>query len=247
MNLKYGIEAYIQSVDEPQLDCCIESVKNQTVRFSKVSHVNNISPESEARRKIIKELEYEYAMVIAGDIVLDPDVVERFYSLWLPIFEGKDRIYEIVLGLFDEFLEWNICGLGMFRVEVAKKFKIGNTLNNDTLLNKKICRENVFLKLWRKGITVGSHLSGYDPFQVFRRFYSRGVKAGWNNNKRNIEKHKKRFKELYEEKKKPIYLFAKDVIKYGFMEKEYPTSHDIRFDLEKFNQFKKGYPRWKEY
>ena len=100
--MKKGIEAVIKSVDEPQLQRCIEAVEDQTIPFDKVYHVNNVSPEYRAHNQALAQLEYEYVMVINGDTILDHTAVCKFWSLKKQY--RRHRIWGFGFGLRDEFI-----------------------------------------------------------------------------------------------------------------------------------------------
>ena len=42
------LEALIMSICDPQVERCVESVKNQTVPFSNIVHMKDVIPESES-------------------------------------------------------------------------------------------------------------------------------------------------------------------------------------------------------
>ena len=64
------MEALIVSVDEPQLERCLESVRNQTVPFSRIVHINGVVPQHRAIRKGIRKTSDEWVMKIDGDMIL---------------------------------------------------------------------------------------------------------------------------------------------------------------------------------
>ena len=78
---------------------------------------------------------------------------------------------------------------------------------------------------------IGTHFSDPDEFQVFRRFYSMGVKHGRGGNGRRLA-------QMYEETKNKSYTLASSALLFGTRERYYPTSHSIDFDKRMFDKFK---------
>ena len=93
------------------------------------------------------------------------------------------------------------------------------------------------LNLWKK-VIVGTHFDSPTDFQVFSRFYSRGVKyaighpSGPYSDILNVLNNK------YASTNNKQYIIAKEAFEFGRKTGNYPTSHDILFD-------KKLYAEWK--
>jgi len=223
-----SIGALIVSAGEPQLDRCLQAVNNQTIPFSNIVHMENIIPESVAFNKGIYESKNEWVMKVDGDMILYSNAVE----IALFHMSTEENIFMYTYGLFDEFIQAPISGCGVFFREAFKMVRYPNMLTDDEYAGKKLRRMGYIRKGFaREGTTIGTHCSQPDEFQVFRRFYTYGVKHGRMN-------MRWRLRDLYANTKDDLYLLAIEAMEYGSKMKYYPTSHNIHFDREMFNKFK---------
>lgn len=223
-----SIGALIVSAGEPQLERCLQAVYNQTVPFAHVVHIDNISPEHIAFNQGIKESVDEWIMKIDGDMILYSNAVE--VALFHMVEEPDIFMYSY--GLFDEFLQSPICGCGVFSKVAFQLVRYPNMLNDDEYSAKKLRRDGWIRKTpIREGVTIGTHFSEPDEFQVFRRFYATGVKHGRGGTGRRLV-------QLYEDTGNDLYKLASGALLFGTKERYYPTSHNIHFDREMYNKFK---------
>jgi len=220
------IGALIISADEPQLERCLEAVKNQTVPFSNITHVNNVSPENMAFNSGLAMVTNEYVMKIDGDMILNKDAVETALKI-IPEDNGNAYVHNFILH--DSFLKQNLRGCGVMVKSIFGKVPYPNFLRNDIWVGSKLRRMGFVIEKYPE--VIGTHFDNPDEFQVFRRFYAMGVK------------HDKRYswvylEKLFEDTKDPLYKLAMDATEFGIKRKFYPTSHDINFDRKMFEEFK---------
>lgn len=223
-----SIGALIVSAGEPQLERCLHAVNNQTIPFSHIVHINNIVPESVAFNTGIEASTDEWIMKIDGDMILYSNAVE----IALFNMSSENNIYAYSYGLFDEFLQTPICGCNVLSRSAFQLVKYQNVLANDIYTGRKLRRLGFIRKaLDKQGILIGTHCPNPDEFQIFRRFYSNGVKHG----KRFFGRHLHR---LYQETGNILYKFAFESLMFGTVERSYPTSHNLDFDRQMFEKFK---------
>jgi hypothetical protein len=238
--MKPGLEAVIISVNEPQLTRCLESVNKQNIPFQKISHYNGIVPEYEAHNIAVKNLEYEWAMFIGGDFILDVNA-SQLWDRYFQDYKREDNISEFNFGLRDPFIQKVICCCTVARSEAFQRYPFENSLANDTINGSKMKRDGwERIKLFRQKVTVGTHFEDPDEFQVFRRFYARGVKAGLIKKKEVLNRYCTRFHRLKEKTGDVLYETAIRAMEIGYRKKLYPSSHDIRFERQLFEGVKNG-------
>jgi len=227
MNVKIG--ALIISAEEPQLERCLHSVYNQTVPFSNIVHMNNVIPESKAFNKGLAASTDDWIMKINGDMILYDNAVE----IALSNMEENEDIFLYSYGLFDAFLQAPICECGVFLKSAFLRVRYPNMLTDDVYSQRKLRRQGFVRRTpYRDGIMVGTHCADPDEFQVFRRFYSNGVKHGKRFMGRLLQK-------LYKHTKDPLYDLAFKALMFGMTKRDYPTSHNLNFDKIMFDKFKK--------
>lgn len=181
-----NMDILITSVDQPQLDKCLESVKNQTVPFHKVVHINNVVPEIKAFQEGLKEISSKWFMRIGGDFVLYDNAVEMVSKRI-----GKySRLLKLGVGTFalhDLFLDLIICGCSVYNTEAVRSIRLKNNLRSDIWIDQYLRRKGWGTYKWCKTrgvMVVGTHFDNPTDFQIFTRFYAQGVKdnIGWISN-----------------------------------------------------------------
>lgn len=222
--LKIG--ALIISVNEPQLERCLESVHNQTVPFSNITHINNIIPESVAFNTGFKAVTDELVMKIDGDFILYNNAVETAISL---IPEEDPTVYVYNFRVYDAFFRGAIRGIGVMRYSVCRNSRYPNMLSNDVWFGKKMSR----LGFVKKNLApiIATHFEDADEFQIFRRLYCQGVKYGYRYTGKVLNK-------LRRDTGDHVYDFALKALDFGVKKKHYPTSHNVDFDRKMFEEFK---------
>ena len=224
------IEAMIISCAEPQVEKCVRSVREQTIPFSKIVHVDGVYPESDAINHGWSQTSDEWVMKIDGDFILYPDAVE----LALKYMDRDDeRISTYSFGLYDEFMKSPLCGCAVYRRYLAvKEFIYPNLLADDVWLGDRLKRRGWKRKKpYVEGICIGTHFQDPDDFQIFRRFYATGVKHGRRRTWRHL-------RTLSRHTRDQRYSLAIQALDFGTEKRYYPTSHNIEFDRKIYEEFK---------
>lgn len=219
------IEALIISCCEPQLERCINSINKQTIKFSNITHIENIIPEHLAFNTGIEKIKDDWFMKIDGDMVLYENALEIVISY---LKNNTENVFMFSFGLFDEFLQENTMGCNIYNTKLIQNIKYENLLVNDRIAVKKLSKLN-HIRHKKNKVIIGTHCSEPDDFQVFRRFYTVSVKYG----KVFVIK----LNELYQKTKNPLYQVAIDASYLGRKSKYYPTSHNLEFDKILFNEY----------
>lgn len=227
--IKMNVEAMITSVDDPQMDRCLGSVKNQTIPFSGIIHINNVSPLCKAFNKGMSQSTEEWVMDIGGDMVLDRDALKRIIQYMEQ--RNGDKILGYYLGLRDTFLNTKI---GYVSVLNGSLFR-GVVLEDSYIADREPVR-----RFRRAGwaavknlhFLVGTHFDRPDEFQVFRRCYLHGVRYPTHKSL------KPRLTELFNNTGNPLYQTGIKAIEFAKVKNFYPGGHNIDFDRKNFEEFK---------
>jgi len=225
------VEALLLSVDEPQLSRCLESMHNQTVPFTNIVHINNVVPQSEAYNQGIRQLTDRWFVHTAGDVCLSLDAVEQCVKV---IEDNNDeKVAGHLFSLWDSFLKLDWGGIGVFKTDVYRKFRIRNRLANDRILGKRMDRRGWTFKR-HNGIYLGTHFDSPDEYQVFRRFFVAGLKY----NGKRLSEMNETLENLYHKTNDLLYLTAKRAIEFAaYKHGLYPGSHNIEFEREMWEEF----------
>jgi hypothetical protein len=223
------IEALVISVNEPQLDRCLVSVRNQVVPFSNIVHVNGVVPEYLAFNQGMGQTRDEWAMKIDGDFILYENAVD-IATNYMNQYNNR-KCCNYAFGLIDTFLECPIGYCCIFKTLLYKQYPYTDKLSNDR-------KANYFLRSlgWRvrKNVEVvlGTHFDKPSEFQVFKRFYTQWIKYP-NNSFIKI-----RMRELLERTGNTLYDIGLKAGQFADKKKSYPGSHNLTFDLQLFEEFK---------
>jgi len=154
---------------------------------------------------------------------------------------GKD-IFVYKFGLFDAFLNYNICCCRVFRSEIVQKFPREDVLRDDVVADQRMEKAGFeMIGLAKKGVIIGTHFDDPDEFQIFRRFFVVGVKE---KKYRKGQRVLNVLKSLKDKTGDDRYRLAID----GYMQGcggAYPMSHNIDYDLEQYAKagYGKGRPK----
>jgi glycosyltransferase involved in cell wall biosynthesis len=224
-----SLDALVVSAGEPQLERCLAAVRNQTVPFSNLVRRDNVIPEHLAFNGGMAEAVSDWVMKIDGDMILYENAVEEVLKY---VEDHTDMTGNFVFPLNDTFIGANIIGCNVFRRKVyTEVIQYPNLLCNDVWAGSKLRRMGYHGK--RPSFVVGTHFDNPDDFQVFRRFFIRGVKDGkrfmWN---------------LLEERLSSTmdsrYELAMRSVEFGMKIGKYPTSHNLEYDREMYEAFRNG-------
>lgn len=225
------VEALLLSVDEPQLKRSLESISNQTVPFTNLVHINGIFPQSVAYNRGVSLIKDEWFMFIGGDMCLYPNAVAHGI---IKIGEnGNDKVCGHIFKVYDTFIQANL-GVGFYRTEVLRSFKIRDRLCNDRKLGTEL-KQNGWIEK-KHGEALGTHFDKPDEFQVFRRFFILALKFTG----RFIETTRSQLLELEKNTGDLLYGLGVKAIDFGMVNRNYPGSHNINFDRKMFEEFKES-------
>lgn len=228
------LDAIILSVDEPQLPRCLQSVHTQSPPFTNIIHINNISPESVAFTSGMSTSTADYITKINGDFILYPEAVATILSK-ISLDDGVG-IYNF--GLYDPFLRGFICGCSVLRREALDAVGYPDYLANDKWMQRKMqlrgwLKAPLYRGRAKRRVVIGTHFDTPDEFQIFRRFYTQGVKYG--------HRYGARLLRLHQDTSDPVYAYAMQALTFGVDRSYYPTSHNIHLDRELFEEFHAHY------
>lgn len=233
------IPLFLTSVDEPQLPRAIKSTKNQNCgTFNPVFHRNNVAPQSQAMNELNEEArEYNingWALWLSGDMILYNSAIERIISYLTDIDPPNENTVEYTFGLRDTFLEENICGCPLRKMDVYSKTIRKNVMRNDFYVRRELEKQGYeYKRPCKEAYTIGTHFDSPDNFQIFRRFKARGVKARKNPKER--DKYLGKLKKLALKNCSDIrYKYAVSAFEYGYKRASTVGAHDITIDEVEF-------------
>ncbi len=223
------VEVLILSVDEPQLERSMESLRNQTIPFSNIVHINGVVPQSEAYNLGLEQIRDDWFVLMAGDVILNLDAVEIAVE---NINQRRDdKICAYIFKLFDTFLDEVHGGVGFALTSAHKGTAILDRLRNDRALGLELKNKGwVWIKINQ---ILGTHFDRPDEFQVFRRFYALGRKFSG----RYGERLRNRVIELGETTGDLLYSMAVKAFDFSREKGRYPGSHNLDFDRKMFEEF----------
>ncbi len=223
------IEAMITSVDEPQLDRCLESVRNQTVPFSNVVHINGVVPIASAFNQGVKKVTDEWFMCIGGDFILYPNAVEVAKKYVDRPFH--DEICGYCFGVKDTFLECKTGFCCVYRASVFKSEIFQDTIFEDRKMPWRLRNEGWRFRKPRE--IFATHFDNPSEFQVFGRFY-------FHTNKFNDDNSyvRTRMSELLANTGNPLYQVGIDALDFAKLRHIYPGSPNLDFNKKMYEEFK---------
>ena len=226
------IEALLLSVGEPQLANCVESLESQTFPLDRIIHIQNVCPQSTAYNQGLAQLKEDWFILMAGDIILDPDAV---YEICREIKKDDLRlVFGYSFRIKDTFLN-AAQGLGVFKTDILQKNPLRDRLSNDRSLGVKLTRHGLYMKRVDAPI-LGTHFDQPTEFQVFNRFFIYGIKY----NSHRIASISRKLGTLKRLTGNQLYDLAIKAIDFGREKRGYPGSHNIEFDRKMYEEFKKS-------
>ena len=222
------MDAMIISVDEPQLNRCVAAVKNQSIPFGRIVHVNNVCPEYRAFNMGMEKVVGDWVMKVDGDFILNRDA----HKIARDYVDGysDDRCCAFFFGLFDSFLDQNIGYCAVLRAGLYKKYPYLDKLSNDRKMIDRL-RSMGWDALRKNRVILGTHFDQPDEFQVFKRFYTQRIKYPRDNSIVGI------LSKRLEKTGDPLYELGLRAVGFANEVKKYPGSHNKVFDEELFEQF----------
>lgn len=222
-----NVEAFLSSMNDPQLDRCLESIEKQTVPFSKLTHISGISPASETWNKGWESVTDEWVAILDGDMILYPDALENSLNYMKTRMDPGVCLY--CFSLYDPFIEVVDNMFCIARSSVYKNIKAPNKLSFDRYVGAKV-KKLGWRYLKHLSLIVGTHFENPTEYQIFTRFSRIHKKY----HMRHVRWAEKRLRDLLDRTKDPFYHVALDSMK---CTAEYFGSYNVEFDNKRFDEF----------
>jgi glycosyltransferase involved in cell wall biosynthesis len=230
------IDAMVISCGEPQLERCLESVRNQTVQFSNIIHVDGVVPEATATNMGIEQVTQEWYMRIDGDIILFPNAVEIALE---QIEKSTGKLGMLVFYVYDSFF-WRLVTAGavLTNTEAVRTVGWSDHLHSDNGAKRNMERRGWIGRAAVDGgrkVAVGTHFDKPSEFQVFHRMLINAVK--WKHSPKVHSLMKGKLAHLRQKTNDPIYDLAWKAYEYGLENPVYIGSQNRDYDRERYEDF----------
>jgi hypothetical protein len=239
--MKKGIEAVIISVDEPQLDRCIESVNNQIVKFNNVRHLNKVLPVAKAFNEAFSKSEYPYVLPVFGDVILKKDALATMLR-YINGYKPQDKIYNFRFGVFDTFTHEFLKGMRVHRTKVSSLIPYSEEeLRDDVIARDKAIemgfKEHCFF--YDKQVVIGTHFDRPSEKQVYVRFYIDGCKTRktYTETGRMFDRTKQQLYCLSQAIPDPLYKVALQAWDEGYKNFDYDFSHNYKIEQQIYKRY----------
>jgi len=230
------IDAMVISCGEPQLERCLESVRNQTVPFANIIHVDGVVPEATATNMGIEQVTQEWYLRIDGDIILSPNAVEIALE---QIKKHTEKLGMLVFYVYDTFFQRSVtAGAVLTNTEAVRAVGWSNRLHSDNYAKRRMERRGLIcgaaVEEGRK-VVVGTHFDKPSEFQVFHRMLINAVK--WKHSPKVHSLMKGKLAYLRQRTNDPIYDLAWKAYEYGLENPEYIGSQNRDSDRKRYEDF----------
>jgi len=223
-----SVDALLVSMNEPQLDACLQSISEQTVPFSKLIRVTNVIPESAAFNQGIKQVTGDWVMHIGGDFILYKNAVEIATDNINKDADNKIGIY--TYGVYSSFLKRDIVGCHLYRRIAMEGMQALNSIVSDRKLQRNI-KDRGWGYSDLRDVIIADHFRDPSEFQVFSRFYAKASKV-------DHRMYHRWLMGLAATDGNPLYHLALEAFEFGRHKMNYPTSHNADFDRAMYDEFK---------
>ncbi len=226
-----NVEGLLLSYKDPQLGKCLEAIKNQTIQFSKLTHIAEVSPMHRAWNKAWESITEEWVGWLDGDVILYPNAVETLKNYAKPAM--NERICSWSLGLYDPFLKMTDNFFCLIRSSVYRNYQAMNKASWDRYMGSWV-KKGGWETRKDQSIIVGTHFEDPNDFQVFVRFFRLPQKY-----KNQVSWMKSHLNKLLDNSGNHLYRVALNAIIFGAKKMNYPGSYCAEFDQEMFAEFNK--------
>ena len=227
------VDCIVQSFNEPQLDRCLKSIRNQTYPYYRIVNVNGVLGTNNAFRRVLSSVQTEWFSAVGGDCIYYKDALSNLIKFMEA--HPHEKCCNYCLTCYDPFMEIKTGFLCIAR-NTAFKEVMGNLSDNLTF-DRSIAarlRHNGWFVRKNMRVIAGTHFEDPDEFQVFHRFFILATKdglRGYNINKEIMEN-------LYKRDKKPLQDMAIKALNFGIEKQVYQRSIDNNFNLQMYEEFK---------
>ena len=117
--MKEDLTLFILSTgNNPNFEDCVLALKNQTM-LAKIDIISEYAPLSLASQEMINRCTTKYYIQVDEDMILNADSVEKMYNA---IDRSDEKTSMIAFMLHDTHLDFNICGIKIYKHKIFKKF-----------------------------------------------------------------------------------------------------------------------------
>jgi hypothetical protein len=199
----YGLDCVHITCGEAQVARGRKAIKDQLIPFDRVRYFDFKRPLCDAINEAVATSAYQWCVLVAGDIILNKDATHIIHQA-LELYRHKwGRALGVRIPIYDTFIERTLGGTTVLQAYVDSFFGHRNMINDDVDTQRRArVRGYKFFDIDKQsGVTIGTHFDKPDDFQIFKRFFSAGVKMILKRNKRfadylNYQKSIKRSRQM---------------------------------------------------
>lgn len=170
------LECTVIHTNEPTVDACLESVRNQTYRANKIRIIKDVFPLNESINERHRSLELPFSVKVDADMVLYPNC---FAALYKAIKSSDARCWGISAKLLDPFLG-EMGGVHIQRSDWIRNIRVPNVIGCDRWLMKEMEQKGYFHK--EVPMVLGEHRCDYSLENIFKRHIKLGQKQACHKN-----------------------------------------------------------------
>lgn len=193
------LECTIMHTGEPTIDECLEAVRNQTYRPSKIRMIENVSPLNESINERHRSLKLPFSVKVDADMILYPDC---FKTLYKAIKGSSARCWGVSARLLDPFIG-EMGGVHIQRSDLIRDIKVPNIIGCDRWLMKEMQKKGYLHKEIPR--VLGTHKCDWSLENIFKRHVKLGQKQAYHKNTK-YEDIVERMKDNWERGNKKIFL-----------------------------------------
>lgn len=230
------IDCIVQSFNEPQLDRCLKSLREQTYPYYRIINVNGVIGTYNAFKRWVMMIQTEWFTATGGDLVYYKDALENLIKF--KDAHPSDLCCNYCLTCWDPFMELKTGYLCLARTSAFQEATALDEIQDILVFDRNIARrmrEKGYFVRKNMKVIAGTHFEDPDEFQVFHRFFILATKDGrWG-----YELNRNIMTRLYERDKKPLQLLAIEALDFGDEKGPYGRSIDNNYNLQMYEEFKK--------
>lgn len=224
------VDVVVTSMNEPQLDRCLEALRNQTYPFYRIININGVIPFSDAYNRILDSVKTEWYVPTAGDVIYDKNALEQV--MWFKDRKPGDKCCSYCMYTWDPFLEIKCGFMCLQRTSAFVPHRASNNYNLDRKTMRNIRSQGWFLRKYDR--IVGTHFLDPDEYQVFHRFMILAGRDGMGS----YNSCKEICTRLYERDHNPLHALALDALEFGLQKGNYPDSINDNYNRKMYEEFK---------
>jgi MoaA/NifB/PqqE/SkfB family radical SAM enzyme len=150
----------------PNLNACLESLKNQTL-IVPVEMIRNIYPISKAFQTMFDQCKTKYLIQVDEDFILYPHAIETLYN---SIKNAPLDVFMSCYEVHDTHLDFDMYGIKIFNNDICKNYRLPHGTYSGSLVQiAKI--EQAGYKYISKNQVLGLHSPKWTNELIFRRYF----------------------------------------------------------------------------